>query len=160
QFYKPWTAQAAGDVHLDIAVDKDSTADKIEVGVYSHRPSTGTQITLLLKDYDIPASSPDPIGVDLPNVQPGDEIHTIVAAQTPFDPKTMRVLTMVNYTRFCRSDPFTGIGYCGTPRCTPRNPSEGEGAGSSCTIEQVSGNGPSTDPLAAHPVPSAVIKQV
>jgi RHS repeat-associated protein len=168
-YYKPWVAAYSGDAHLTVVVGKTPSADDVNLKIFRFRPinqgaipvGPGNGAPLAPGVYRYTSNrtvNPNQAGsleLDIPNVEAGDELHLWAESDTPIDPNTFITISTVGYTRLCRTS-RTGVGYCGTPRCT----TQANGAGSSCTIENPLGSGPSNDPLAFSPVPGSVITQI
>ncbi len=152
-FYTPWKAVANGTVDLTVHLQKDPTSDV--VNVVAQKLSNGVSSQLLNSPFGSDFASSDDIILSFPglSVAAGDEIHVYVQSDLPIDPGRVRVLAEVDYTNFCRINPYTGTQYCGAPVCTPLDPSAGAAAGSACLIG-------TTDPFPTHPVPQALISQI
>jgi RHS repeat-associated protein len=160
-YYKPFVAPYNGSVHMKITVAKDPTADDVQLLVYKYTPSNNFSQQLGLYPYasgtTVDPNGAAPIEFDVPNTLSGDEIHVALRSDTPIDPKTIRVLSIVTYNSLCRVNAYTGSLHCGTLRCTAR----AENDGSSCTVENpTTTSGPSNDPMASTPISGSVLNQV
>jgi RHS repeat-associated protein len=165
-YYTPWTAGFNGDVHVKMIIRRDDgadhlvMADKVTVVADHLVKQSGVVNNRFSREFAAMTPSSviaDPFEFDVPGVVAGDELHLIAKSETPIDPKSIRILAEVTYSRACRPNPNTGSLYCGYPRCTA---SLG-GTESTCTLETAPGaTGPSTDPIARSPLLGSALQQI
>ncbi len=157
-FLTPWTAPFTGTVHVTAQINKVDTADEVSVSIDRWRPSPGFSNNLYLRkfggsEHADPSSTVDAGSID---VNAGDQIHVTVKSDTPIDPKTIRVLTVAEYsTKLCRPNPFAGGTYCGVPRCTVHS----DDNGSDCVLDPLPGT-TAKDPQTDAPLSGSEISQL